>query len=881
MAANRKLSDIWRAFRVGIRSASDNIGLWLGETIRFPGRAGAAPKVQVASQHQDAMFQAQKMEALGRLTGGVAHDFNNLLTVVLGNATALRMNAEIRSDSQGVRRALMIERAAERGGRLASQLLAFSGKQMLRPETISVYQVISEMHAFLSQAAGETVRVALEAERNLWNCHVDPGQLESAILNLILNARDAMPVGGNISISCHNLTVTRDAARASGKVPGDYVQTDVKDTGTGIKPELLEKVFEPFFTTKPFGQGSGLGLAQVHGFAGQSGGWVELHSVVGQGTTVSLCLPRARSQSVAVPEQTKGDVPAGTNQTLLVVEPDEDLRTTICEILSQSGYRPLPAANASGALTHLVSNERIHLLIIEDRLPGGVSGIGLARDACRLRPHLHALIATSFTDKLAGENLDPDKRLQILFKPYQASDLVRVVGAILKSESFSVETEELLAEARVATSQLRRVAAEVPPRKGPNPESASRRATAIRLGVRPFRSIGSTDENAFLMGLAEEITKAFSPFRWITCVAPASIAAVTGDSRGRASHLEDLDLDFLLEGSLRRRGNEIHVVVRLINVRGVSSVSWGRRFNGSMPDVLTLQDQIASETAAQVAPEVLVWEGTEAASRPRVDPGAYDLMLRAIPAIYRLDQAGFRSAGALLERALELDPSNAACHSWLAHWYLFLIGQGWEANVDFAIRRANELAQRAVMLDPGDARGFTVAGHVLAFLQKQAKEALWLHERAIQLNPNFALAWCYSGLAHSYLGQHTEAISRIERAQHLSPHDPHSFFFDMAMVMPLLLTGDYETAARLARRARDAHPGLSSTYKGLLAALGHLRARREAAAVRQALFKLEPYFSIQDATARSPLLVARDLKLYVDGLRLAGIPERSGPSAVI
>lgn len=308
---------------------------------------------------------------------------------------------------------------------------------------------------------------------------------------------------------------------------------------------------------------------------------------------------------------------------------------------------------------------------------------------------------------------------------------------------------------------------------------------------------------------------------------------------------------------------------------GESAMVWERGFDGSMQDVLRLQDQIASETAAYVAPEVLVRKGQEVSLRPQVDPSAYELMLRAIPAIYCLDEPGFRGAGVLLERALEMDPSNAACHSWLAHWYLFLIGQGWETDVDYSVQRANELAQRAVVLDPNDARGFAVAGHVRAFLRKEAPEALSLHERAIQLNPNFALAWCYSGLAHSYLGHHAEAVRRIEHARRLSPHDPHIFFFDMAMVMPFLLTGDYQQAARMGRRACQVHPGLSSTYKGLLAALGHLGEKREAAVLRQKLLKLEPHFSIDDAVSRSPLLLPDDLRRYVNGLRLARVPERS------
>jgi TolB-like protein len=410
-------------------------------------------------------------------------------------------------------------------------------------------------------------------------------------------------------------------------------------------------------------------------------------------------------------------------------------------------------------------------------------------------------------------------------------------------------------------------------------KSAMARGHAIRLGVMPFKTIGTTRASEFSVGLAEEIATAFARFRWITCVAPASVAVLADEPPGATARWQRLDLDYLVEGSFRKRRNEIRIQLRLLNMRGFGEIIWARSFDGSMSDVLNMQDRIVSETAAQVAPEVLVWEAQEAASRPRVDPTAYDLMLRAIPAIYRLDQNAFRSAGTLLERSLELDPSSAACHSWLAHWYLLLIGQGWATDAAEAIERADHLAQRAVVLDSSDARGFTVAGHVRAFLHREAAEALGLHERAIALNPNLALAWCYCGLAHSYLGQHTEAIRRIEQAQRLSPHDPHSFFFDMALMMPFLLMGEYETAAQLGRRARSIHPGLSSTYKGLLSAVGHLGLYQEAAGLRDELLALEPGFSVQEAIHRSPLLCPADLDRYAEGLRLAGIAERSEPAS--
>ena len=204
-----------------------------------------------------------------------------------------------------------------------------------------------------------------------------------------------------------------------------------------------------------------------------------------------------------------------------------------------------------------------------------------------------------------------------------------------------------------------------------------------------------------------------------------------------------------------------------------------------------------------------------------------------------------------------------------------MLGQGWATDAAQAAGRADTLSQQAIILDPGDARGFAVAGHVRGFLHKDAQGALWLHERALALNPNLALAWCYSGLAYSYIGQHAEGIRRIQRARNLSPHDPHGFFFETALEMPLLLTGEYEAAARAGRRSLALHPKFSSTYKISVSVLGHLGASREAAEIRKELLKLEPSFSIASAIERSPLLRPEDRKRYAAGLRLAGIPEKS------
>ncbi len=863
-----KAAGTWRPLGAAIRyvyrciEIRDGPSSWFGWGARWFGLAsgsvGSAKPVEKAVHEHN-------MESLGRVAAGVAHDFNNLLTVVLGNAASLRAHAEACGDTPAAQRAEVIERAAERGGRLAGQLLAFSRKQILRPETVSAYRVIAATHDLLAQAAGEKARVLLHADPGLWNCRVDPGQLESAILNLVLNARDAMPAGGNITISCHNERFRQIAAGTPDHLSGDYVRIEVSDPGAGIPPELREKVFEPFFTTRPIGQGSGLGLAQVHGFAGQSGGWVDLDSAVGRGTTVHLFLPRSIGPpSDWVPKADDG-VSVGGNELVMVVASRPDERDALCGQLNRAGFRAFGVADSASAFAHLASNKKIDAFLTGAKLTGGVSGVALARSALQARPALSAIV---IGDRNGETNSGAADRLEFIPRSHRSTDLVRVLAASLAANTFSIETEQLLAETKHAVS--RTVSSEAAAAV-----SISTRRTGIRLGVMPFVAIGPASDPAFSAGLAEEITTAFARFRWITGLAPASVASLC-DEPLQSTRWQDLDLDFLIRGSFRKKGNDIRVVLRLTNMRGADEITWGRRFDGLLPDVLTLQDQIASETAAQMAPELLVWEAMEARSRPRVDPDAYDMMLRAIPAIYRLDEVSFLEAGTLLERSRTLDPASAACHSWLAHWYLLALGQGWASDVPMAIQRARELSERAITLDPNDARGFAIAGHVRAFLQKDPEGARDLHERALALNLNLALAWCYSGLTHCYLGQHREAIRRVEHAKRLSPLDPHGFFFDTAMAMPLLLTGQYEATARMGRQARDRHPGLSSTHKLLLAALGHLGMRREAALVRKGLLLLEPDFSIAAALARSPLRRQEDLDCYLQGLRLAGVPERSG-----
>ncbi len=383
-------------------------------------------------------------------------------------------------------------------------------------------------------------------------------------------------------------------------------------------------------------------------------------------------------------------------------------------------------------------------------------------------------------------------------------------------------------------------------------------AKAVRLRVMPLRTLDDRGPVDLLPGLAEEISAAVSCFRWISCFVEARHVPVA---------------DYLLDSTLQSVGKHIRIIVRLLDLQAGSDVIWARRFDRGLGDVLTLQGELAAETAAQIDPELLLREGERRISSAQPNPTAFDLTLRAIPAIYRLDPGAFHAAGEFLSAAAAMEPGNAAAHAWWAYWHLFLVGQAWAKDPDGAAHRAGELAERAVTLDPRDARALALVGHVRGFLHKRAEEACALHERALSLNPNLPVAWCFSGLAHCYLGRHQMAIEQIARAQHLSPHDPHAFFFDMALMMPYFLQGAFEEALALGRRAIELNPGFSSTYKGYLATLGHLGRDREAKRVLARLLALEPSFTVRSALERSPMTRRIDLDLYADGLRRAGLRE--------
>ena len=333
---------------------------------------------------EERLRQAQKMEAVGQLTGGLAHDFNNLLTVISGNIEALqrRLPQSAGDNLRPLTDAAL--RGTMRAALLTHRLLAFSRRQPLEPKAVSVNTLISGISEMLRRTLGESILIETVLTGGLWLTFADTNQLESALLNLAVNARDAMPAGGKLTIEAANVYLDEKYAKLAEIAAGQYVGIFVSDTGTGMAPEVIAKAFEPFFTTKEIGQGTGLGLSQVHGFIKQSGGHVRIYSEVGSGTTIKLYLPRY------FPAKTLDDtqpaplfVPQGAGETILVVEDEPDVRGFTVDILRELGYRVLEAADGSSALRLLDEHHEISLLFTDVGLPAGMNGRQLADEAER------------------------------------------------------------------------------------------------------------------------------------------------------------------------------------------------------------------------------------------------------------------------------------------------------------------------------------------------------------------------------------------------------------------------------------------------------------------------------------------------------------------
>ncbi len=385
-------------------------------------------------QAERILRRSQKMDAVGKLTGGLAHDFNNLLGIIIGNLDFLKRG--VKEDATARRRVETALQAALRGANLVRRLLRFSSQQSVAPQTTGINQVVEGMMEILARTLTPSITLKLELAGDLWPVLIDPGDLEDAILNIAVNARDAMPEGGRLSIETGNMVLDANYAEHNpGAVAGEYILLTIGDTGNGMTPEALEKAFEPFYTTKPEGKGTGLGLSMVYGFVQRSGGHIKIYSEVGHGTVLRIYLPRVVTpeKSVIAHTATKDELPCGAER-VLVVDDDADLLQLAEEYLQELGYQVLTATNGSGALEVLAREQDISLLFSDVVMRGGMSGFELAAIAEKQYPGLKVLLTSGYSEKAASMERLNGSAMKLLTKPYRKAELAQQVRQVLDNQ---------------------------------------------------------------------------------------------------------------------------------------------------------------------------------------------------------------------------------------------------------------------------------------------------------------------------------------------------------------------------------------------------------------------------------------------------------------
>jgi signal transduction histidine kinase/ActR/RegA family two-component response regulator len=386
-------------------------------------------------QAHEALRQAQKMEAVGQLIGGIAHDFNNLLAGISGALEAIERRIA-KGKTQDLERFIGgAQQSARRAAALTQRLLAFSRRQTLDPKPTDVNKLVFGMEDLIRRTIGPSVALEVVGAAGLWLAKLDPSQLENALLNLSINARDAMPDGGRITIETANKWLDQRAARERDLPPGQYLSICVTDTGTGMPKEIVDRIFDPFFTTKPIGQGTGLGLSMIYGFVRQSGGQVRVYSEVGQGTTMCMYFPRFTGELV---EESTGEDGAvnetGDGETVLVIDDEATVRMLVVEVLEEAGYRALEAEDGPSGLKILQSDARIDLLITDVGLPGGLNGRQVADAARRSRPELKVLFITGFAENAAVGNGHLEAGMSVVTKPFALADLAARISEMIEGD---------------------------------------------------------------------------------------------------------------------------------------------------------------------------------------------------------------------------------------------------------------------------------------------------------------------------------------------------------------------------------------------------------------------------------------------------------------
>ncbi len=443
---------IWLSTKTPLRDGSGGIIGLAGASIDVTARKRAEAALQELNRtleqkiHKaieerelahEALRQSHKMEAVGQLTGGLAHDFNNLLTVISGSLENLQRRVAEGKVNEIERYIMAAQGAAMRAASLTHRLLAFSRRQTLDPKITDVRRLVGEMEDLIRRTAGPPIDIEVVGQAGLWLVRVDQNQLENALLNLCINARDAMPDGGRMTIEIANERFDDRAAAECDLPPGDYVALSVTDTGTGMSRDVMTRAFDPFYTTKPLGEGTGLGLSMIYGFVRQSGGQVQISSELGKGTRVCLYLPRdlgpQEAEAGAVAPLPSPKTVKGSGETILVVDDEPTVRMLVVEVLDEAGYAWIEAADGRTALSLLQSAPRVDLLITDVGLPGGMNGRQLADAARVLRPDLKVLFITGYAANAVVGNGCLEPGMQLLTKPFSMDALARRVRAILQT----------------------------------------------------------------------------------------------------------------------------------------------------------------------------------------------------------------------------------------------------------------------------------------------------------------------------------------------------------------------------------------------------------------------------------------------------------------
>jgi NO-binding membrane sensor protein with MHYT domain/nitrogen-specific signal transduction histidine kinase/ActR/RegA family two-component response regulator len=393
----------------------------------------AGMRAAVMDSHRrtsEQLFQAQKMEAVGQLTGGVAHDFNNILTIVLANADAIVEDDAV--PPHIAKRAQQICDAGQKASELTRQLLAFSRKQLLKPEKSDLGDLVASTGQLMRRTLGEHIVVQTVGAANLWTTHVDRTQVETSLINLCINARDAMPAGGRITIETRNVTLDRDyvLSQEDEIAAGEYVMLSVTDTGSGMSPGVVKRAFEPFFTTKAVGKGTGLGLSMVYGFIRQSNGHIKIYSEVGQGTTVKMYFPRSEALSAPAPAAVRRQAAPGGSERILVVEDEDAVRAIVGEQLRGLGYEVRLAGDAEQALA-LLRSHQFDLVLTDVVMPGPLNGKGLADEVERSWPGTRVVFMSGYSENALLNDGRLDSGVMLLAKPHQKADLARIIRSAL------------------------------------------------------------------------------------------------------------------------------------------------------------------------------------------------------------------------------------------------------------------------------------------------------------------------------------------------------------------------------------------------------------------------------------------------------------------